>query len=80
MKKTDGGVLKKPIIRQLAENIAEIKELSGGTSDLLVNEFETGGVKCALLCCEGMFSSSTIAELVLEHLKVEALLYSVCVD
>lgn len=30
-----------------------------------MNEFTTGGVRCALLCCEGMLSTSTITELVL---------------
>jgi spore germination protein KA len=49
----------------LADNISTIKRLSGGSSDVLINEFTTGGVKCALLCCEGMISSQTAAEMVL---------------
>lgn len=47
-------------------NIAMIRNISGNTADLLVNRFTAGGVKCALLCCEGMVSTSVITELVLE--------------
>lgn len=54
------------IIPDLKQNIAKIKELSGNSSDILVNEFCTGGINCALLCCEGMLSTSLITELVLE--------------
>ena len=55
----------KPLNPELKANIEEIKRISGGSSDLLVNEFVTGGIKCALLCCEGMLSTSTITELIL---------------
>ena len=54
-----------PIIKNLQNNLSEIKRISGGSSDLLINEFTTGGIKCALLCCEGMLATSTITELVL---------------
>ena len=54
------------IIPDLKLNIKKIKEISGGSSDVLINEFVTGNIKCALLCCEGMLSTSTITELVLE--------------
>lgn len=54
-----------PIIPDLKRNLGEIKRISGGSSDLLVNEFVSGGIKCALLCCEGMLSTSTITELIL---------------
>lgn len=57
-----------PILPCLEDNLARIKELSGGSSDILVNEFTAGGVKCALLCCDGMVSTSVIAELVFEPL------------
>lgn len=63
-KKTDDYYFT-PIIPDLKKNIEEIKRISGGSSDLLVNEFVTGGIKCALLCCEGMLSTSTITQLVL---------------
>lgn len=53
------------IISELKENIAMIKQISGGSSDVLISEFTTGGIKCALLCCEGMMSSQTAAEMVL---------------
>lgn len=54
-----------PIIPSLSENLQKIKEISGGSSDLLINEFVTGNVNCVLLCCEGMLSTSTITELIL---------------
>lgn len=54
------------IIPDLKQNIAKIKELSGGSSDILINEFTTGSVNCALICCEGMVSTSVITELILE--------------
>ena len=53
------------IIPDIKKNIARIKEICDSTSDLLVNEIEASGIKIALLCCEGMFSTSTITELVL---------------
>ena len=54
------------IIPDLKQNLEKIKELSGNSSDILINEFVTGGINCALLCCEGMVSTSVITELVLE--------------
>lgn len=57
-----------PIITDLKENIEEIKRISGGTTDLMVNEFVCGGIDCALLCCEGMLSTQVITELVFEPL------------
>ena len=56
------------ILPELEANIAMIKELSGGSSDVLINEFTTGGVKCCLLSCEGMMSTQTAAEMVLAPL------------
>lgn len=53
------------IIPSLQKNLKKIKSISGGSSDLLVNEFTTGGVNCVLLCCEGMLSTATITELIL---------------
>jgi spore germination protein KA len=55
-----------PIISELDTNIAEIKKISGNSSDLLINEFVTGGIKCTLLCCEGMLSTSTITAMILD--------------
>ncbi|MBO5318779.1 MAG: spore germination protein [Ruminococcus sp.] len=54
------------IIPDLKQNIEKIRELSGNSSDILVNEFYAGGIHCALLCCEGMLSVSIITELVFE--------------
>ena len=50
----------------LDRNVDLIRSVSGNTADLLIDRFTAGGVKCALLCCEGMVSTSVITELVLE--------------
>lgn len=50
----------------LDSSIDEIYRISGGSSDLLINRFVTGGIHCALLCCEGMVSTSVITELIFE--------------
>ncbi|MBR2283578.1 MAG: spore germination protein [Ruminococcus sp.] len=49
----------------LKSSIEAVKKMTGGSSDILINEFSTGGISCALLCCEGMTSAQTLAELVL---------------
>lgn len=62
------------IIPNLTENLKKMKEISGGSSDLLINEIQVCGIKTALICCEGMISTSTITQLVLEplmHLNIE---------
>lgn len=56
------------IIPELYDNLARIKDISGGSSDLLINEFEICGIRAALMCCEGMLSTSTITELILHPL------------
>lgn len=50
----------------LDSSIDEIRRISGGSSDVLINRFVTGGIHCALLCCEGMVSTSVITELIFE--------------
>ena len=57
----NGGLL--PV---LDESIKEIRRISGDSSDVLINRFVTGGIHCALLCCEGMVSASVITELIFE--------------
>lgn len=57
----NGGLL--PV---LDDSIKEIRRISGGSSDVLINRFVSGGIHCALLCCEGMVSTSVITELIFE--------------
>ncbi len=64
MKQTDWE--NQVILPSLSSNIARIKQISGGSSDVMINEFIAGGIQCALLCCEGMVSTSVITELVFE--------------
>lgn len=56
------------LISGLKENLDKIKEISGNSSDLLINEITVSGIKCTLLCCEGMLSTATITELILNPL------------
>lgn len=58
--------MKGELIPELKRNIEEIKRRTGGSSDVLINEFVAGGVHCALICCEGMVSTSVITELIFE--------------
>jgi len=57
---------KEAILPNLSQNIKRIREIADNSSDLLVNEFLLSGIPAALLCCEGMLSTSTITELILE--------------
>ncbi len=56
------------IFPDLSDNLRKIKEIAAGSSDLLVNEIEICGIRCALLCCEGMTSTATMSELLLQPL------------
>lgn len=56
------------ILTDLSKNLSKIKEISGGSSDLLINEVEISGIRSALMCCEGMLSTATITELILNPL------------
>lgn len=56
---------KERILPKLSQNLQRIREIAHNSSDLLVNEFVLSGLPAALLCCEGMLSTSTITELIL---------------
>ncbi len=58
-------LLTQNILPDYAANLACIKQIAEGSSDLLVNEFVLSGLPSALLCCEGMLSTSMITELIL---------------
>lgn len=53
---------KKVIRSGLNESLCYIKSVTGSSSDVLINEFTTAGISCALLCCDGMVSSQAVAE------------------
>ncbi len=64
--------MKESLIPKLSENIKRITEISANSSDILINRFYSGGIECALICCDGMFSSALLNELVTEPLtKIE---------
>ena len=57
-----------PIIPELEKNISKIKEISGGTSELLFNEVNISGIHCCLMCCEGLVSTAVLTQLVIKPL------------
>lgn len=58
-----------PLPEDLRLTISRLRELTGNSSDLLISRLTVGGADCALLCCEGMVSSSYIAEEIAEPLS-----------
>ena len=56
------------IIPSLDESIRRVKEFSNGSSDLLVNLLKICGIECAVICCEGLISSSALCEYMIKPL------------
>ncbi|MGN0609511.1 MAG: spore germination protein [Oscillospiraceae bacterium] len=54
--------------KSIDENTKNIKRILSESSDLLLNPFIVSGVKCNLVCFEGMVSTSTITNLILNPL------------
>ena len=67
MKTTDYYAV--PLPDSLPETLRLLRQLSGDSSDILISRLTVGGVDCALVCCEGMVSSSFIAEEIAEPLS-----------
>lgn len=69
MKKPDSSCFKNiPLSADIDENIRNIERIMKNCSDLLLNPFLISGIKCNLVCLEGMVSTSTIAKLILNPL------------
>lgn len=56
------------IEKSLRQNISNIKNIIGGSSDLLTNNFLIDDVPCCLVCFEGMISVQVITNLILRPL------------
>lgn len=52
----------------LEEQLAGLRHLTQGSSDLLLVPVQAGGISCALAGCEGMLSTANLAELVVRPL------------
>lgn len=52
----------------LEEILARIRQISGNSSDLLINRITAGGISCAVLTCEGMLSTAIMTELFIKPL------------
>lgn len=69
MKKPDANCFKDfNLSGDIDENIDNIKCILKNCSDLLLNPFLISGIKCNLVCLEGMVSTSTITNLILNPL------------
>lgn len=69
MKKPDANCFKDfKLSGDIDENIDNIKRILKNCSDLLLNPFLISGIKCNLVCLEGMVSTSTITNLILNPL------------
>ncbi len=53
----------------LEDKLKRLRDITSGSSDLMVNNIEIGGVQAALLVCEGMVSTQFITRLVLVPLS-----------
>lgn len=53
---------------RLEEQLADIRHIAENSSDLLINPVTVGGVRCALVCIEGMLSTSISTELIIDPL------------
>ena len=53
----------------LSEQLAGLRYLTDGSSDLLTEKAVIGGIPCALLACEGMISSAVLSDLVVKPLS-----------
>lgn len=56
------------IEKSLRQNISNIRNILGGSSDLLINEFVIDNTHCCLVCFEGMISIQFITNLILRPL------------
>lgn len=53
-----------PLCTSLKENLDNIRNIMHSSSDLMINEVTVSGIRCALVACEGMLSTSTSTQLI----------------
>ena len=53
----------------LDENLRILKEIWANSADLLITRVQLGDIPAALLCCEGMLSTATLAQMVMAPLN-----------
>ena len=58
----------KNISGTLEEILAEIRQICGNSSDILINRITIGGIPCAVLGCEGRLSPAVMSEMIIEPL------------
>ena len=53
----------------LEQSLCYIRETAAYSADLIINRVTVGGIPCALLCSEGMFSTTFLSEMVWEPIN-----------
>lgn len=53
------------LLPSLQENLANIRGLMAGSSDLMINEITISGVPSALICCEALVSTQIMTNLLI---------------
>ena len=58
-----------PIDSSLDKNLERVKAMTGGSSDVIIKDGAMCGQKIAVLTCEGMTSTDTLAQLIYSKLN-----------
>lgn len=58
-----------PIDRSLSKNLERVKAMTGGSDDVIIKDGAMCGQKIAVLTCEGMTSTDTLAQLIYSKLN-----------
>ena len=58
----------RPLPPDLEEQLAVLRQIADGSDDLLIDPVTVGGIRCAIVCCEGMLSTAIATELIIEPL------------
>lgn len=57
------------LTNSLEDNLASLRKIWADSADLLITRVQLGGIHAALICCEGMLSTATLAQMVLAPLN-----------
>ena len=57
-----------PLPTSLEEQMAYLRHIAGNSADLLLDPVIVGGIPCALAACEGMISTASLGQLIVEPL------------
>ena len=58
-----------PLDKSLEENLRRLKQFTGGSSDVIIKDGMLSGCRIAVITCEGMADTDTLAQLIYNNLK-----------